>query len=230
MNSFILTGSEGNALKQKTLDLCTEKAIDPFDITIISLQKESLGIEIVKKLKEKAFLKPLKGKDKAVIIPQAELLTIPAQNALLKLLEEPPEHTYLFLLTQSPDNLLPTIRSRCQVIKTQEPEVELNREQQEKIDSEFASWEQITLAEALKKAEHLAKDKEQTLNFLRQALLSTYQTLHKTNATEKTLIKTSIRLRTLLSTYQILLTTNTSPRLTLEHFFLSLLYPQTHQF
>jgi DNA polymerase-3 subunit delta' len=51
---------------------------------------------------------------KVFIIDEAELLGIPAQNALLKFLEEPPARTVLMLVTSNPELLLPTIRSRCQ--------------------------------------------------------------------------------------------------------------------
>ncbi len=51
-----------------------------------------------------------------VWIEEANLLTIPAQNALLKMLEEPPELTTFYLSCQSPAMLLPTIRSRTKVI------------------------------------------------------------------------------------------------------------------
>lgn len=51
---------------------------------------------------------------KVFIIDEAELLGPPAQNALLKFLEEPPARTVLILVTSNPELLLPTIRSRCQ--------------------------------------------------------------------------------------------------------------------
>ncbi|MDP7347864.1 MAG: hypothetical protein QF735_06515 [Phycisphaeraceae bacterium] len=52
--------------------------------------------------------------NKVFIIDEAELLDAPGQNALLKTLEEPPAGTYIMLVTASEDQLLPTIRSRCQ--------------------------------------------------------------------------------------------------------------------
>lgn len=51
---------------------------------------------------------------KVLIVDEAELLNLPAQNGVLKMLEEPPEGTVLVLVTSSEDLLLPTIRSRCQ--------------------------------------------------------------------------------------------------------------------
>ena len=63
---------------------------------------------------EKAGLHPSRGRAKVFIISEAHLLSDKAQNALLKTLEEPPERSYLILLTDSLDLLLPTTRSRCQ--------------------------------------------------------------------------------------------------------------------
>ncbi len=63
-----------------------------------------------------AYKKPLLGHGKVFIIDESHLLDASGQNALLKTLEEPPENTYLFLITHSDDRLLVTIRSRCQRI------------------------------------------------------------------------------------------------------------------
>ncbi len=57
---------------------------------------------------------PMLGHGRVFIVDEAELLDASAQNVLLKLLEEPPAGTHLFLVTVSEDQLLPTIRSRCQ--------------------------------------------------------------------------------------------------------------------
>ena len=61
-----------------------------------------------------AYRTPVISKAKAFIIDEAERLDLPGQNSLLKTLEEPPPATYIFLVTNRPERLLPTIRSRCQ--------------------------------------------------------------------------------------------------------------------
>jgi len=60
--------------------------------------------------------KPLAGPYKFVIIDDADRLTIEASNALLKVLEEPPPYSTLFLVSSQPKQLLPTITSRCQEV------------------------------------------------------------------------------------------------------------------
>ena len=63
------------------------------------------------------MIKPYSNRYKIYIIPEADLLTVQAQNALLKTIEEPPEYAIIFLLTENADSLLPTIRSRCVMLK-----------------------------------------------------------------------------------------------------------------
>lgn len=57
------------------------------------------------------------GHGKVFIIDEAELLAADGQNAMLKTLEEPPPQTYIFLITNQPDKLLATLRSRCQHVR-----------------------------------------------------------------------------------------------------------------
>lgn len=58
-------------------------------------------------------LRPSRGRAKVFLVSEAERLSIGAQNAMLKTLEEPPGHSYLILIASSADELLPTTRSRC---------------------------------------------------------------------------------------------------------------------
>ena len=63
------------------------------------------------------MIKPYSGKYKIYIIPEADLMTPQAQNAILKTIEEPPAYAIIFLLTENAESLLATIRSRCVVLK-----------------------------------------------------------------------------------------------------------------
>ena len=63
-------------------------------------------------------IKPYAGPHKIYIIPDAEKLTIPAQNALLKTLEEPPEYAVILLIADGTSAFLPTILSRCVILQT----------------------------------------------------------------------------------------------------------------
>ena len=63
------------------------------------------------------LIKPYSSKYKIYIIPEADKMTVQAQNALLKTIEEPPSYAVIFLLTENAEVLLPTIRSRCVMLK-----------------------------------------------------------------------------------------------------------------
>ena len=63
------------------------------------------------------LIKPYQGPYKIYIIPQADMMSVQAQNALLKTIEEPPEYAVIMLLTENADTLLKTIASRCVMLK-----------------------------------------------------------------------------------------------------------------
>jgi len=77
-----------------------------------------LSIHVIRpEVVEKASRKSSMGRGKVFIIEQAELMNPPAQNALLKTLEEPAGRTLLILITDQIGQILPTVRSRCQTIR-----------------------------------------------------------------------------------------------------------------
>lgn len=85
------------------------------------LETESFGIDNARQLEDWAIGKPLVGGTKASVI-LARSITHEAQNALLKVLEEPPLGTYIFMSFQNVGNLLPTFHSRIRVLDTQDDE------------------------------------------------------------------------------------------------------------
>src|SRR3954470_3182408 len=72
------------------------------------------GIDDIREIRERVALHPVEGRYKVYILDEAHSLTADASNALLKTLEEPPEHVVFVLCTTESAKLLPTIRSRCQ--------------------------------------------------------------------------------------------------------------------
>ncbi|MCY4583584.1 MAG: DNA polymerase III subunit delta', partial [Chloroflexi bacterium] len=88
------------------------------DVRFVSLGENtaSIGIEAVRDIINSAHLRPYEGRTRVFIITEADLLTRDAANALLKVLEEPPDDVVLILVGVSLDNLLPTVRSRCQTL------------------------------------------------------------------------------------------------------------------
>jgi len=89
--------------------------------------RASLSIETVRSLRSSASLLPLESSRRILIIDDAETLLHPAQQALLKTLEEPPAMVTLLLLSDEPETLLETVRSRCQQIPVRpRPEVAIS--------------------------------------------------------------------------------------------------------
>lgn len=73
-----------------------------------------LGIDVIRqRLVNKASLHPQQGRAKLFVVHEAHKMSIQAQNALLKTLEEPPPQTFIILLTNSLGTIVPTIQSRC---------------------------------------------------------------------------------------------------------------------
>lgn len=74
-------------------------------------------VESIRKIKQNLLCRPLFGEKKVVVIRNAGLLSIAAQNSLLKILEEPPIYAIILLFCEKDDLLLPTIKSRCQLVR-----------------------------------------------------------------------------------------------------------------
>ena len=84
--------------------------------------KKSIGVDQVRTLCERLGMTSMRSGYRVAIVVPADLMTIQAQNALLKTLEEPAPRTVLVLATARPSKLLATLRSRCQRIEIARPE------------------------------------------------------------------------------------------------------------
>lgn len=102
-------------------DSC-KKALGKNHPDIIMVNHEKPGTISIDEIREQVIhdvaIKPYSSPHKIYIIPDAEMMTVQAQNALLKTIEEPPEYAVIMLLTSNVDALLPTIQSRCVTINT----------------------------------------------------------------------------------------------------------------
>ncbi len=127
-HALIFEGSKGSG--KTTVALMTAQALAPDfadkierlatpDVTLHDTEgKKSIGVAAVRQIREAAFIKPQELDVRIFIIKDAHLMTTEAQNALLKILEEPPKSVYFFLLCENASLLLPTVRSRAPVLKT----------------------------------------------------------------------------------------------------------------
>src|SRR5258708_3699360 len=103
MVTFLILANTQSQRDTHVLALLTKQHIHPLDIAILETQG-SIGIEDIRNFQKQMMLKPIKGIEKAAYIKNAHTLTIQAQNALLKTLEEPPANTYIFLAAEINNN------------------------------------------------------------------------------------------------------------------------------
>ena len=87
--------------------------VHPDVVTVDDETHKGVGVEVIRRAREDLYLRPNEGRRKIYVLPRAMDMNLNAQNALLKILEEPPEYGAFLLLSDGPERLLPTIRSRC---------------------------------------------------------------------------------------------------------------------
>ena len=114
--AMTLQCEEGGTEPCQKCDSC-KKAIGKNHPDIIMVNHEKPGTITIDEIREQVIhdvaIKPYCSPHKIYIIPDAEMMTPQAQNALLKTIEEPPEYAVIMFLTTNADALLPTIQSRC---------------------------------------------------------------------------------------------------------------------
>ena len=90
------------------------------DVQVIEVMsnEEIKGIDQIRDIQHSSSLKPYEGERRIFILPEISQLSIQASNALLRLLEEPPEKVTFLLTSTNLESVIPTILSRCQIIGT----------------------------------------------------------------------------------------------------------------
>jgi DNA polymerase III gamma/tau subunit len=215
MNSFILISQDLSKQQNYLNQFVHDHAISPFDITTLA-EEGSIGIEIVRKMQETIFLKPFKSKEKLIVIQSAQNLTDAAQNALLKLLEEPPLFTFIFLCSSTEEVFLPTVLSRCSVI-TLEDDAQAQSIDEEMLIINLSTLQNGSISEKLALAESLAADKEKLPGWIHDMTLFVREKLLQKQENQYIAI-----LKTLQEANKLSTTTNVNTRLLLEHIFLTM--------
>ncbi len=119
-----LTFAKALNCKNEKMDSCDEcsscRKIEHHnhpDVRIVAAENGSIKIEQIRDLKREISYKLYEGRKKVWIIEEADKLGLAAANSILKILEEPPPQTVLILTSQAKEGLLPTILSRCEIIR-----------------------------------------------------------------------------------------------------------------
>ena len=91
----------------------------PDFITVDDPEKKTVSVDLIRQARADIYIRPNEADRKVYLFPRAQDMGIPGQNALLKVLEEPPSYGVFILLTDNPEKLLPTVRSRCTELSLQ---------------------------------------------------------------------------------------------------------------
>lgn len=181
-HAYIICGEKGTPKREISqafaAALVGEKAItnNPDIIYISSEGKAAIPIkDIREKLTDTVTIRPFSAPKKIYIIDGADRISIQAQNALLKTLEEPPEYVVIILLAESLDALLPTVKSRCIQIFTRPNSIgeivnsaefrDLKNLVEELVLSTFVT-KQCSIPEAIQKVIEAAENKENAYKIL----------------------------------------------------------------
>ncbi len=214
MHSFLIVSKDRNKASAYISNFLKEEKIDPLDIDN-QVYEKAIGIEDVRNIQKKILLKPFRGNKKAIIIDIFEGISIEAQNALLKSLEEPPASTTIVISAPGKELILPTIISRCKVIELGEKNFEIS----EGSISVYINFTDVLFngkaGDKLKLAQDIAS--QDSLTWLEKMSIFARSKLLENPAD----FKYFSLLQALSQTHAIVKSTNVNPRVALENLFLT---------
>ena len=111
-HSFLFTGPAGTGKSTCALILKNILGCSSSDFHLYNAAS-SRGIDTIREIIENSHFMPMGGDKKLIILEECHQLTVPAQESLLVILEEPPKHVYFALCTTLPEKLKPTLKRRC---------------------------------------------------------------------------------------------------------------------
>lgn len=123
--------------------------VHPDFITVDDPEKKTVPVDLIRQARADIYVQPNEGQRKIYLFPRGQDMGIPGQNALLKILEEPPSYGVFLLITDNPERLLPTVRSRCTELALQPlQDTVLRRE----LERRFPKAELDTLSAAISRS------------------------------------------------------------------------------
>jgi len=211
MKSILFIGSDVGARNYKLDAWVAEKGIRVSDVYRIA-NNDSVKISQIRSLTSYLYKKPLSSTHRVAVVYEAEKLTIPAQNAFLKLLEEPPKTAYILLGARNKLALLPTIVSRCLVINTPITKHVLKcKDEIEKL------LENMEIKAIFENAESFGKNKETAEEYLHELLFYLQDSFLTGRGVE---LEKHANLAKQVNLSLRMLSVNVNPRQILENLFL----------
>ncbi len=213
MQTFLIISKNKDREKIYINDMRKKQNIDPLDCVFLSTEK-TFGIENVRDLQKTIFLKPLKSKEKIVVVEDFQTATIEAQNAMLKILEEPPNNTIIILTSQSIRFVIPTVLSRTTLVHLEDEE---KNDRDSKSTEELLKIITMTDEEKLYLAQEKSKDKELAINWVVKLIYGSRNLLLENSSRQN--IEMS---KNLIESYRLITETNVNTRFLLENTLLKL--------
>jgi len=179
MHSFIIQTSEDKFSDPKFIQMILKKYLN-FEVKITNPEniedliriklkdKHSIGIETVRNIKPILNIYPILWPYRIIWIENADKMTITAQNAILKILEEPPEHIKIFLLVSNKSTLLGTIISRCQNINILQDSLDQGANSQ--ISTDWKILQKSSISQKIAWTDKNLKDKQQAILWLSNSI------------------------------------------------------------
>lgn len=218
IQSLLIASLDWSLVDPYVEELLKKRRIDPIDINLQTYEKD-IGIENIRDIQKKILLKPFKSKIKALVLKSQQNITLEAQNALLKILEEPPANTLIIIVLAKKELVLPTIISRCKLITLKEKQgINLTKDDVLEFQGVLNILSEGKIGGKLKLAESIAKNKEQVPVWLQKMVIFTRNKMIEENYNFKYLNL----LKELQQAYKDIENTNVSVRTSLENLFLSL--------
>lgn len=208
-HAYVVEGPKEKSLKHAKVLVERELGLETNGNPDVWIQEfDSLGIDDTRVLKSFHMDKPIRGQNKAIII-SFNNVSVEAQNALLKVLEEPLGKSHFFLIVPDKDMFLPTILSRVEVIKSGDWEITVDGVDARK----FLNYSR---EERLKEVEPIVKNKD------KEAAAKLLNNLESVLDEEVELDEFSHKMRVVLNARRNLATRSSSIKMILEDLSLRL--------
>lgn len=218
---LILDGTK-EMRKEKAREVTNLKTLQPQpDTYILGSTGETIGIDEIRDLIRSLHYTPHQEEKKHAIILEGQNMTEEAQNALLKTLEEPPGTCQLVITANHNQNIIPTIISRCEIIKLKRAK-EPSKDQKEQTENfqKLLKGSYYQRLEWTEKNKELVKDRKHAKRILSIWVLTLRELMLQEESGTAPEIEPHIRKG--LDLLNLIEKTNVSPQLVLETFLLSL--------
>lgn len=183
MQAYVFYDPEAGNREQTIRGYAERLHISPFDCVSVQADGPSIGIAEIRIFMRSLSLAPQNGECTAGILSDAHLLTMEAQQSLLKTLEEPPKHAYIFLGAEHDQQLLPTIRSRCITIAHSGARPGIDLEERSAVKTLIHEILIASIGEKIRLIQGIGKSKEEidhwigtALDVLREEIVTTGET------------------------------------------------------